>query len=287
MVLGRDSALIEGTAESPDAPYAVVAGLYVAALVSPLAVLALASITTAAGVLYAGFLSAGTGVAIVAGWSVYRMPGLAIRIGRSGLARLLPVVPVIWVVSVFGVATAVGDPAGGAVLLSMMATLGGLFLGLMLVTMSRTRYATAVLTTTEERAQWEARWPKRWRQFALTGLVIAGVLGVGGVVWRFLFGPGWHWAGYLYLLVFLWTPFAGASNPRTFRVTDAGLIVERPLQRQFISWSSISGYTLTDDALIVSRSAWWRPAYRCDRTDIEEVDAVTTALANSVGQNSE
>lgn len=286
MAIESEPELGQATAESPDAPYAVVAGLYVAALLSPLAVLALAAITTAGGVLYAGFLAAVTGFAIIGGWVVYRKPALGIRVGRSTLARLLPVVPIIWIVAVFGVATTVGDPAGGAVLLSMVATLGGLFMGLLLLTMSRTRYATAILTSTEELTQWEARWPKRWRQFALVGIVLAGVLGIGGLIWRFVFGPEWHWTGYLYLLIFLWTPFAGASNPRTFRVTDAGLIVERPHQRRFIPWSEISDYTLTDNALIVSRTAWWRPAYRCDRTDIEDIDAATTALADNLENSS-
>lgn len=76
---------------------------------------------------------------------------------------------------------------------------------------------------------------------------------------------------------------AGAANPQTFRVTDAGLVVERPLQRRLRPWSAFAGYTLTDDALVVHLTAWWRPDHRCDRADIEDVDAVVTALDDAVG----
>jgi len=80
-------------------------------------------------------------------------------------------------------------------------------------------------------------------------------------------------------------PAAGAANSRTFRVTDAGLVVERPLQRRFRPWAAISGYTLTDDALVVQQSAWWRLSHRCDRADIDDVDAVVTALDDAIVAN--
>lgn len=283
MATRTDAEANQANTATPDAPYAIVAGLYVAALLAPPAVLALSGVTTDAGALYVGFLGTVAGATAAAGWGAFRTPGLPVSVGRRSAFRLLPAVPVAWVVAVFGVAAAIGDPTGGAVLLSMLATLGGLFLGLVLLTMSRTRYATAVLTDADEFAQWEARWPARWRRFALVGMVVAGVLVVGGIVWRFLFGSEWNWAGYLYLLVFLWTPFAGAANPRTFRVTDAGLVVERPLQRRLVSWATVAGYTLTDDALLIRRTMWWRPSYRCDRADIENVDAVVAALDGVMG----
>lgn len=71
-------------------------------------------------------------------------------------------------------------------------------------------------------------------------------------------------------------------NPRTFRVTDAGLVIEHPLQRQFRPWSAYMGYELTEDALVVQPAVWWRPAHRCDREDIEDVDAAVTVLDDTL-----
>lgn len=83
----------------------------------------------------------------------------------------------------------------------------------------------------------------------------------------------------------VWAPTAGAANPRTFRVTDAGLVVERPLQRRFRPWAAISGYTLTDDVLVVQQSAWWRLSYRCGQANIYDVDAVVAALDDAIAAN--
>lgn len=68
------------------------------------------------------------------------------------------------------------------------------------------------------------------------------------------------------------------TNPRTFRVTDAGLVIEHPLQRLFRPWSAFTGYELTGDALVIRSAAWWRPAHRCDRADIEDVRSTVAAL---------
>lgn len=271
------AALCQTNAERPDAEYALVAGLYVAALLTPVVMLGLARAIADAAILYISFLGAVTGITIVAGWAVSRTAGLAVSLGRRDVTWLLAVVPFAWFVSVFGTAGIVGiEPPGIAVLLAMVTTGGGLFLGLILITMSRTRHAAAVLKGSDDLAQWEARWPPRWRRVSVGVAIIASVGYVGGIVAQVAFGV--DWAGSVSLLMFLWAPMAGAVNPRTFRVTDAGLIVERPLQRQFRPWSAFASYELTDDALVIRPTAWWRPAHRCDRTDIEDVDAAVAAL---------
>jgi len=282
MATRTGTAVSQPNAEHPDAPYAAVAGLYVAALFAPAVVLGLSTVVTDAGLLYISALAIGTVFTVLAGWGVSRTVGLAVSLGRHTATWLLAALPFAWFGGVVGITAILGDPPGIAVLLAMLGTVGGMFIGLILTAMSRTRYATAALAESDEFAQWEARWPERWRHFALGGMVVAGVLGIGGLVFRFVFGPEWHWAGYLYFLVFLWTPFAGAANPRTFRVTDTGFVVERPLQRRFRPWTAISSYTLTDDALVVQQSTWWRLSYRCGRADIDNVDAVVAALDDAV-----
>jgi hypothetical protein len=269
-------ALGQSNAEYPDPSYAIAAGLYVAALLAPVVVLILSLALSDAAVLYLSFLGAVAGIAVVAGWSVSRIRGLAVSLGGNTAVRLLAVFPLVWSVGVFG-SSAVGrevpDIAGP---LAVVGTGGGFLLGLLLIALSRSRYAMAVLTDAEEFAQWEARWPRRWRYLSLVGMVVAVVAGGVGIIVQFVFGV--DWAGSIYYLMFIWTPLAGAANPRTFRVTAAGLVVERSPLKRFQPWSAIKGYTLTNDALIIQTTAWWRPAYRSDREDVEELNTIVASL---------
>ncbi|WP_232833913.1 hypothetical protein, partial [Saliphagus sp. LR7] len=60
-----ETGLGQPNAESPDASYAIVAGLYVAILLAPFAVLVFARVTSNGGLLYLGFLAALTVIATV------------------------------------------------------------------------------------------------------------------------------------------------------------------------------------------------------------------------------
>jgi hypothetical protein len=142
--------------------------------------------------------------------------------------------------------------------------------------MSRTRYADAALEETTQSVEWEARYPRRWRQLAL--VVGLGLLTVGVVQFAARALLGWDTGWGFYYLLYFWIPLVVPANPRTFGVTTAGLVVERPLQRQFRPWSAFTGYELTDDALVIRSAAWWRPAHRCDTADIEDRDSAVAAL---------
>lgn len=267
-------------AERPDAAYALVAGLYVAALLAPAVVAALSAITSNAAALYVGLLGAATGVAVAAGWLVSRIPGLAVDLGRRGASRLLVVVPFVWTAVAFVALAAVGVDIPAAVsLLGIVSAVGGAFLGTTLLAMSRTRHAAVELAAAAELVRWEARWPPRWRRASVGAAVVGVVGGVAGVIARLALG--WEWAGSLYYLLFLWTPFAGLATPRTFRATETGLVVERPLQRRFRPWSAFENYELAEGALLVRPAARWRPTHRCDRADVAELDAVLAALERS------
>jgi hypothetical protein len=67
-------------------------------------------------------------------------------------------------------------------------------------------------------------------------------------------------------------------NPRTFRATDAGLVIERSLQHRLRSWSAFESYMFTDEAFVIRPAAWWRIDLRCDRTDIENIDTTVATL---------
>ncbi|WP_266083330.1 hypothetical protein [Haladaptatus caseinilyticus] len=262
--------------ERPDTLYAFVAGLYVAILLTPIAILGISTVSADGATLYVSFLVSVTLLGIIAGWLISHTPGLAVRLGRHNMIWLLVAVPFIPFVGVFAAAGIGISPPSIAVVLAMVTMIGGMFTGLPLVTMSRNRYTTAALAGTTEITAWEGRWPQRWRWIAIGTMIIAIIGGSAGIIAQVVFGV--EWAGDLYLLMVLWAPLAGAANPRTFRVTDAGLVVDRPMLHRFRPWTGLTGYSLSDEALVIHRKGWWRQNLRCDRDDIEDVDAVTAAL---------
>ena len=275
MTTGVRRAVRRSGGERPDSEYALVAGLYVAALVVPAAVATLARAVADAAGLYVGFLGVVAGVAGLVGWAVLRTPGLAVGLGRHDAAWLLVALPFGWLIGVFWAGSLGFEPPRILVPLAVIATGGGMCCGLVLVAMSRTRHAAAVAGTVET-VEWEARWPRRWRRVA-RGAVVASFALIGvGLVAIFVFDHEWGWGAYYFLLV--GAPLMNLLNPRAFRATEAGLVVEHPLQRRFRPWSAFDGYELTDDALVVRSVARWRPSHRCDRTDIEDLEAVVAAL---------
>jgi hypothetical protein len=262
--------------DRPDISYSIVAGLYGGVLLVPLVALVLARVVTEAAVLYVCSLVVVACLIVSVGWAVSRIRGLAVELGRRDAAWLLGVLPFGWAGGLFG-ATSLGLSLPAiAVPLAILGTGGGALFGIMLVSMSRTRHADAALERATRSAEWEARYPKRWRHVALVVALGLVALGVVQFVARSLLGLDTGW-GFYYLFYF-WVPLVVPANPRTFRVTTAGLVVERPLQRGFQPWSGFTGYELTDDALVIRSAAWWRPAARCDTADIEDIDSVVAAL---------
>ncbi|WP_233745330.1 hypothetical protein [Halobacterium bonnevillei] len=280
MAASTQTAVRRSNAERPDSEYAFVAGLYVAALVAPAVVLALSRVVADAAVLYVGLLVAVTGVTAAAGWAVSRTPGLAVSLGRRDAVWVLVVLPFSWLGGAFGAAALGVEPPDIAAPLAVLGTAGGTLLGIALVAMSRTRHASAALEDAVELAEWEARWPRRWRVVAGGVAVASFAASIIGLLAALVADFEWGWR--LYYLLFVGVVLATVGNSRTFRVTDAGLVVEHPLQRQFRPWAAYTSYELTDEALVLRPAAWWRPAHRCDRADIADVDAVRSALNETV-----
>ena len=70
---------------------------------------------------------------------------------------MLVALPFGWFVGVFGADALHIDPPAIAIPLAVIATAGGMLLGIILVAMSRTRHADAILEGATEFAEWEAR----------------------------------------------------------------------------------------------------------------------------------
>ncbi|WP_318568300.1 hypothetical protein [Salinigranum marinum] len=269
------------TVARPDPQYAFVGGLYLAALLTPAAILVASIVVQNAAALYVGFLGVWAAVTVLAGWGISRTRGFAVRLGRSDASWLFVVVPFV----VFGgafVTLGFGERVPRTVVpLAMVTMITGVLFGLPFVVMSRTRHADDASAGATEFARWEARWPPRWRRLAVGAMLLGLASALVAVVAQVVSRAGW--ADSAYLIAFLWTPLASAATPRTFRVTDAGVVVERPLHRRLLPWDAFEGYSVTDDALVLVPTAWWRPKLRSDRADVEGLDAVVSALDGTLG----
>jgi len=269
-------------AELPDGQYAFVAGLYAASFLAPAIVLVLSWATTDAAALYVGFLLAVAGVTGVAGWVVSRRSGLAVSLGRYDAIWLLVALPFGWFGGVFG-ASAVGiELPDLAAPFAVIGSAGGMLLGIILVAMSHTRHANAALADVDDLAEWKARWPRRWRRVAGGITIVAFTASTIGIIAAFALDAEWGWR--LYYLLFVGVILVNLLNPRIFRVTDSGLVIEHPLQRQFRPWSAYERYELTEEALVIRSVRWWRPAHRCDRGDIDDLDLAVTALEDTLAR---
>ena len=212
--------------------------------------------------------------------TIARVDDLALRIGNRDRYWLLTVIPFAVFVGTF-VALSLGSwLPSTAVPLAMITMITGVLFGFPFVLMSQNRHAAAVSADAVEYGQWEARWPSRWRRLSTGALILSMASVTVAVVAQLAFDA--DWGTYFYLFAFLWTPLASTSNPRTFRVTDAGLVVERPLHRRLFSWDAFDGYSLTDDALVLNPTVWWRPKMRSDPEDVKDLDAVVSALEKAL-----
>lgn len=128
-----------------------------------------------------------------------------------------------------------------------------------------------------ERAVFEARNPPETRRqlriAAGVVIIFAGAVAVGSFAFGFGDDSGtFYW--WFPAMVPVWLPIFAGPDGRGVTVADEGLRVER----QIHGWETFDGYELTDDALLFSRTGWYRTTLSFDRDDIEDLDAVTAAL---------
>lgn len=263
--------------ERPDTFFGLVAGLYVAALVSPALLVTVAVwLTSDPALLYVGLLGIVTAVTGLAGWRVSRWRGLAEGLGRTSLAWLLPLLGLLSVGGYFAVATVI-DAASGVAIAGFFTGMLAMLLGFGLLAMSRTRYAKAVVDEDTIELEFEAAWPERRRLWVMT---VAVALLVASAVTLALRALGViHWD--VNLIGFA-PGIAGVAlslgTERTYRVTPVGLERRMPALRQFHAWDSFSGFSVTEDALVVHRRQSWRLDFRCARDDLADLDAVVATL---------
>lgn len=273
--------------ESLDSRFGVVAGLYVAALLSPAVVLAVVeSLDVQSGSLALGLLgTVGAVVTAVVAQYVTRLGGLISWSNSTAIEVLAPTVGIIPIVGyyfqafVFVGLWAADLPADSAApLIGFTGLLLGLFasgLGSALVLMARNRLAETNVATVE--AEWSAGWPRRDRLLVALGAVAVLGVATGLAVWQF----GWVGVNALTVGGALFAPFSGLVSERTYRVTPTGLEKRREtrifVSRHLLQWKRFDGFSVTDDAVVLHRPL--RPDIRCSRLDIHtDEDRVIEAL---------
>lgn len=267
----------------PDTLFAFVAGLYVALLVSPALLVAVALwVTASEAVVYVGLLLTIPAVVAAGSIAVARLPGLPERLGGTPLAWSLPLGGVIAAMAYFasGVADTQPAAAGGVGMAGFFCGLGSGALGIFLVAMSKTRRAKTLVDEAAVELSWDAGWPRRRRLvvYAVAGLALLADLAtmLAALATGFESGFSTLGVGIAALLV-------SFAQERTYRVTVAGLERRNSAVRQLFSWTSFAGVRTTDDALVVERRSPFRPDIRCALADIDDVEAVVTALSVHVG----
>ncbi len=285
----RSSRELLQTPEQLDRRFSLVAGLYVAALLSPAIVLIVVEwLEVISWPVALGSLGAvGAVLTAAVTWIVSRQGELVVCFDSAWVAVLIPAVGVLpmglYAFRAFlFVAFAVSDlqAASAASLVGFIGFLLGLvatLLGSYLVVMARTRLANATVDDADSSVEWRAGWPQRAR-LKLMVATLAVIVPLGGLaVWQLgsramtTVLPG---------VIGLVFALRSIVTERTYRATSAGLEQRRDgrwfVTRRLIPWSRFDGFSVTNDAIVLHRTVPYVDV-RCRRYLIDD-EAVVAAL---------
>ncbi len=265
-------------ADRPDTLYALVVGIYVTLLVTP-ALVGVPATAAGPGVVYVGYVTAATATVVAVTWLVRRSKGLPERIGGSWLQFGFAVLAVpVAGLYLFVLASDGAVPFHDSVaFVGMIGSAGAVGLGLILGSMSRTRYTAAVVDEAGVEAEWTAGWPDRHRRLVVVSGVLLMAVSVLSLLGQFVWDADWLWLPYSASLVGGVT-LINVGADRTYRVTRAGLERSNQASRSIYGWDAFDGFEVTDETIVVRWRAVWRPAIRCARDQIDDPDGVTAAL---------
>lgn len=281
--------------------FTVLAGCYVAALVAPtLTLWVIEYVQIRSRLLALGVMGA---IAIVAGASTVFIArdneGLLSWLNAGWLPWLLVAAGILPVIAYrFSVVVVVATlfVAGASIPVTSLVASIAVVLGLVAVVVgeialraARNQIACSATSETDVTIRWSAKWPRAQR---LSILAIVGLAGIGLLLATALrviplpiavsgFGPG---------VVALVVLARELFSEREFELTPAGLLHARSgtryTTRQFLPWSGIESFTLTDDAVVLHR-AGLLPSIRFSRSDIRPDEAeILVALEEHVRRHS-
>lgn len=259
--------------------FALVVGLYAAAVVAPAATLLLAA-GTAHWQVYATLLGNAALVTVLVGVAATRVEeSLALRLGRTRLSRGLPLA---WGLPLAGVPyagwLAAARPGGVSVWLSMAGIVGGFLLGLVVLLMARNRAVRDRIADAQVLARWSAKAAPRRRRLAKRLAVASLGVGIAAIAAGAALGvQPLTWTGQV--LAPAGPGLFGATEHREYAALEEGLVVRAPATVRVVPWDRFEGFDETGDALVLHRREPWRLAISCDASEIEDVAGVREALA--------
>ncbi|UPV99206.1 hypothetical protein M0R88_11790 [Halorussus gelatinilyticus] len=274
---------LAGTASADDTDgfFGLVVGLYAAAVAAPAVAIGVAlAWTTDPGALFVALLGSLTLVAGVVG-RVGRRETVAVRLGATRWVWAAVVPPLGYLASLLAWdALLGGSPPGSVAGLALVGALAGLAAGIGLVTASHNRHAKALLADSPPIVAFSARAPERDRtlgKWAAGSMLVVSAAGfVAGILLH---------ADLLQSLFQILFPIAagfyGSLNERELRVSSAGLVTGSPVHKRLVPWKTFESYDVTDEAIVVRRagwSAWGLRDVRRDATEVEDAEAVASAL---------
>lgn len=223
-------------------------------------------------------------------------PKLALRLGAWRWRTVALCLPAVAVAGVVVVLSAVGRVPGNWHLPLAAAALLGIGLsGRLLALVARDTYVGAAIDR-ERMATARWTWHQSGTHVGMLGLGL-GLLAVAGV---FTVNQGQPPIRTLFAaslcVAFGWDPTVSIPKPGGDAVTlsplpgmkyergelrayEAGLVFEPkliPSYRRFVRWDRITGVGLTEEKLVLERR--FRPDIRCDRSRIDDLEGVVTAL---------
>ncbi|WP_336002295.1 hypothetical protein [Halorientalis halophila] len=218
--------------------------------------------------LAAGILAFGA----VAGFATTREDPDVVLARRGWHVASLAVQSLVLFGAVVWLSTQPGDPALSPSVWTLMAAL---VVGLAVYVVGNRRVIDRAEAAGEVRARWTASAPRRRTWVVRAVFLVAGVaVIVGGLV---LHVPGAESLAAVGGFLLIWPLFVGRS--REYAVLPDGLYVRQrgSYAGEFLPWSRLTGYRVTDDALVVER---WIPllAFHSKLGDLADLDAVTAAL---------
>lgn len=259
--------------DGPDDVFALVAGLYAAIVLVPLALVAVWGVLSSVGTRYVVFLAGVVFVVTTVALSIRRVTGLDRRLGTTRLRWTLLVVP-----PALAAVGAVVSDSPVALVFGFVAALGGLALGAVLAMMATTRYAKAMEQRAEQLAEWRASWSEGRRTTTKALGALAVIAGIGAFAVQ-LVGDFAAVRPFGNILISLGVVvFVFGQQSRTFRASMAGLTRQMPANRALYGWDRFEGYVVAEDAVVVHFRAPWRLPLIFDRTELDDEAAVLDAL---------
>lgn len=222
------------------------------------------------------------GLSVVLGGGIGTI--VARRIELPGAVLTLPrilagfVLPLVWLVPLASSAETPFDFFFSPFFVGASAALVWL-IAVIIASETRKRARLDTMSTT---MTFEARSPPAQRRQARLAVGTLAVLVGVAIVTALVIDADAQLSAFVWVpaMIPVWLQILRGETTRSVTVADIGLVVDKSIQ----DWETIQGADVTDEALVVRRTEWYRPNLQFDRDDVENSDAIVQAINEHVGR---